>query len=119
MQKRIYGKELILDLVDCNPEIIRSKKKILEYLDKLCQIIKMKKYGSPIVKRFGFGQDYTAGYSAIQLIETSAVTSHFSEAWNSVYINIFSCKSFDERKAKDFTQEFFRAKKVKNRVILR
>jgi len=33
---KIYGKELILDLYDCDPKIIRSKKKILEYSNKIC-----------------------------------------------------------------------------------
>jgi len=30
-KSKIYGKELILDLYDCDPKIIRSKKKIGEY----------------------------------------------------------------------------------------
>ena len=52
MKKKIYGKELILDLMDCDPKIIRSKKKILEYSNKLCDLIKVKKYGKPLIKRF-------------------------------------------------------------------
>ena len=50
--KKVYGKELILDIYDCEPKIIRSKKKILEYSNKLCDLIKVKKYGKPLIKRF-------------------------------------------------------------------
>ena len=79
----------------------------------------MKRYGQPLVERFGFGMDFTAGYSLAQLIESSSITGHFSELWNSCYINIFSCKTFDRKKAREFTKEFFKAKKVKNRFIIR
>ena len=117
--KKIYGKELILDLFECDPKIIRSKKKILEYSNKICNLIKMKKYGKPTCERFGFGKDFTAGFSLVQLIESSLVSGHFSELWSKVYINIFSCKNFDDKKAAAFTEKFFKAKKIKNRVLIR
>jgi S-adenosylmethionine/arginine decarboxylase-like enzyme len=118
-KSKIYGMELILDLYDCDPKIIRSKRKILEYSNKICKLIKMKKYGKPICERFGFGKDYTIGYSLVQLIETSSITAHFSEFWSRAYINIFSCKLFDEKIATDFTEKFFKAKKVKKVVLIR
>lgn len=114
-----YGKELILDLYDCNPKSIGSKKKILEYSNKLCNLIKVKKYGKPIVKRFALHLDYAAGYSLVQLIEASLISGHFSELWNRAYINIFSCKLFNDKKVTDFTKKFFKAKKIKNRVLIR
>jgi len=117
--KKIYGKELILDLFECDPKIIRSKKKILEYSNKICNLIKMKKYGKPICERFGFGKDFTAGFSLVQLIESSLVSGHFSELWNQAFIDIFSCKLFDEKMATNFTKKFFKAKKIKNRVLIR
>lgn len=117
--KRVYGKELILDLYDCDPKIIRSKRKILEYSNQLCNLIKVKKYGKPIVERFALHIDHAAGYSLVQLIESSLISGHFSELWNRVCINIFSCKNFDDKKAAAFTKKFFNAKKVKNRVLIR
>jgi len=118
-KQKIFGKELIMDLYDCNPETLRSKEKILEFSNNLCDLIKMKKYGDPLIEKFGFGSDYTAGYSLVQLIETSAVSGHFSELWNRAYINIFSCKVFDDKIASDFTQKFFEAKRINKRVIIR
>jgi len=117
--KKIYGKELILDLYNCDPRIIRSKKKILEYSNKICNLIKVKKYGKPICERFGFRRDFATGYSLVQLIESSSIIGHFSELWNRVFINIFSCKLFDDKVASNFTKKFFKAKKVKNRVLIR
>ncbi|MDI6603304.1 MAG: S-adenosylmethionine decarboxylase [Patescibacteria group bacterium] len=118
-EKKIYGKELILDLDDCDPKIIRSRRKILEYSNKLCQLIKVKKYGKPICKRFALHSPQAAGYSLVQLIETSSITVHFSELWNRAFINIFSCKLFDHKIAIDFTKKFFKAKKIKTRILIR
>lgn len=116
---KIYGMELILDLYDCRSANIRSKKKILEYSNKLCNLIKVKKYGKPIVKRFALHSERAAGYSLVQLIETSLISGHFSELWNRAFVNIFSCKNFNERKAAVFTRKFFCAKKIKKKVIIR
>ncbi|MDP1538849.1 MAG: S-adenosylmethionine decarboxylase [bacterium] len=118
-KSKIYGKELTLDLYDCDPKIIRSKKKILEYSNKLCDLIKVKKYGKPIIERFALHLDYAAGYSLVQLIESSLVSGHFSELWNGAYINIFSCKDFDDKKAAAFTKKFFNAKIIKKRTLIR
>ena len=117
--KEKYGMELILDLYDCDPKIISSKKKLSEFIIEICRLIKMERYGKPLIERFGFGKDFTAGYSLVQLIESSSITGHFSELWGSVYINIFSCGTFDADKAKEFTKKFFKAKKVKNRLLIR
>ena len=116
---KIYWGELVLDLYDCDPKIIRSKEKILEYTNKICNLIKMKKYGRPIIERFGFGKDFSVGYSLVQLIETSSITAHFSELSNRAYINIFSCKLFNYKITAEFTKKFFQAKKLKKRVLIR
>jgi S-adenosylmethionine/arginine decarboxylase-like enzyme len=118
-KERIYGYELILDLYECNPEIIRAKKALQEYIDKLCKLIRMKKYGKALIPHFGDKRPYTKGYSLVQLIETSSITGHFSELWNSAHINIFSCKKYDEKKATEFTKKFFQAKRMTKRFILR
>ena len=119
IKKKIYGKELLLDLINCDPKIIRSKRKILEYSNRICDLIKVKKYGKAICERFALDNPHATGYSLIQLIETSSVTGHFSELWNRAFINIFSCKLFDDKKAANFTKKFFKAKQIKKRVLIR
>lgn len=118
-RKQNYGMELIMDLFDCDPEILASKKKLREFIVKICGLIKMKRYGEPLIERFGLGMDFTAGFSIAQLIESSSITGHFSELWKSAYINIFTCKSLNPVKAKKFTTSFFKAKKVKSRFLIR
>lgn len=114
-----FGWELILNLYDCDLSRISSKKKIKEYVDKLCKLIGMKQFGKTWIPYFGHKKPHTKGYSLVQLIETSSITGHFSEAKKSAYINIFSCKVYDHKKAKEFTAKFFGAKKVKNTLLTR
>lgn len=108
-----------MDLKNCDPKIIRSKKQLTSFVNKLCKLIKMKKYGPLILEHFGYGMKKTAGYSLVQLIETSSIVAHFSEEWNSAYINIFSCQEFDIEKAKNFTVDFFKSRKSKSRFLKR
>ncbi|MDD5295036.1 MAG: S-adenosylmethionine decarboxylase [Patescibacteria group bacterium] len=117
--KGLFGYELILDLYQCEPESMRSSKNLREFVDKLCKILKMKKYGKTLTPYFGLNNVKTAGYSLLQFIETSSITGHFSEAYNSAYINIFSCKIFDDKKAAEFAVKFFGSKKYNKHFFVR
>jgi S-adenosylmethionine decarboxylase len=119
MGKKIFGYELVMDLYECDIDVITSKKKIKEYVDTLCRLIKMKQYGKPLIPYFGEKEKYTEGFSLVQLIETSSITGHFSDYWKTAYINIFSCKAYDKEKARKFTREFFKAKRVKTKFLTR
>ncbi|MFC1807718.1 S-adenosylmethionine decarboxylase family protein [Candidatus Omnitrophota bacterium] len=119
MKKKIFGYELILDLFECDKKVLTSKKKLKEYTDKLCKLIKMKQYGETLIPYFGDNAEYTKGHSLVQLIETSSITGHFSDYWCTAYINIFSCLKYDHVKAKNFTKKFFKAKRVKSHFVIR
>ncbi len=119
LDSNTFGMEVILDLYDCNLETIRSKEKLQEYTRELCRVIGMTPYGAPFAERFGLNEAKTAGYSIVQLIETSSITGHFSEEWNSAYINIFSCKEFDPKQAAEFSKDFFEADRVESTLHIR
>lgn len=109
---RIYGWELILDLKDCN-ENISNRYKLVKWAKDLCKVLKMHPYGSCKVPYFGLKSDRTKGYSLLQFIEESAIVAHFSDAYRTAHINIFSCKKFDMDKALKFTVDYFGGKVIK------
>lgn len=112
-EKDFYGQELVLNLYDCNLEKISSGEHIKKFIIELCDnVIHMKRYGEPLIPHFGHENPITAGYSMVQLIETSSVTGHFSEFKKSCYINIFSCVWYDMEKTTQFCQDFFEAKRI-------
>lgn len=114
-----FGLEVVLDIYECDPKIIRSGKAIREFAIKLVKLLKMKAYGKALTPHFGHDDPKTSGYSLLQFIETSSITGHFSENRNSAYINIFSCRTFDTAKAIDFTKQFFKSKSVTVRKHIR
>ena len=118
-KKEDYGMEVVLDLYHCDPKVISSGKCIRNFADKMCKLLKMKKFRKALTPHFGHDDPKTSGYSLLQFIETSSITGHFSESWNSAYINVFSCRKFSATKAINFTKKFFKAKRVKARKIIR
>ncbi len=116
----VFGWELILDLYECNPATVASHEAIVKFSVELCDdVLEMKRFGEPWAERFGLDRAETAGYTLVQLIETSSVVGHFSEYKRSVYLEIFSCKEYDQAKVTDYCRRFFEAKKVKEHFIER
>lgn len=110
-----YGKELILDLHDCDSKTF-GRRSLRRYFKGLCKLIDMKRadlhfwddVGVP--KKYRQVQAHTKGTSAVQFILTSNITIHTLDELKAVYINIFSCKNFDVFDATDFTVTFFKGK---------
>jgi len=105
-RRGVWGMLTSIDLFGCAPEILRDGGKIKQYAVELCNLIEMKRFGEPVIVRFG-ADPKVSGFSLAQLIETSLVSGHFAENDNSVYIDIFSCKFYDQVKAVEFTKTFF------------
>lgn len=115
----LFGWELVMDLYECDHGLISDEESIKKFARDLCAVIGMKPYGEPLTPYFGENQEHTKGYSLVQFIETSSITGHFSEKKGAAYINIFSCMEYDVDTAENFTKEFFKAKRVNSRYIIR
>jgi len=115
--KNYWGYHLTVDASNCNPEALRSKKIITDFVKTLVSDIDMVAYGAPRIVMFGEGNK--KGYTLIQLIETSNISAHFVEETNDIYFDIFSCKSFDPKIAIKVIDDYFQPKKTKVRFIKR
>lgn len=107
-----------IDIHDCDPGLIRSAASIKEFVNQLCELIEMKRFGEPLIVHFG-DDEKVAGYSMTQLIETSLISAHFANLTNNVYLDIFSCKYYNPEKAAEFSKNFFKGKDANFNVILR
>ena len=117
-EKSPWGLQTSLDIYECDPGIIRDRDLIKQYVIELCELIQMRRFGECQVVHFG-EDERVAGYSMIQLIETSLISGHFANLSNAAYIDIFSCKGYDPETAADFTQSFFRGKRMEVHVTKR
>ena len=111
-----YGKHLIASCKGCN-ENVTEKQLVSEFLHSLATGIDMKPFGTPIVERFGEGIEI--GLSGVQLIETSAITIHTNDRARDLYLDVFSCKDFDENQVLQIVRQRFEPAKVIHQVLLR
>ena len=116
-KNKVYGLELILELFGCDLNILTSESKIREFIISATKELNLGRYGPPRIKRFMGGGLFGEGYSFFQFLDSSSITGHFIEPGRIAFINIFSCGIFDPKQAADFSKKFFRAKKIKSRLI--
>ena len=108
-EKRAWGLSSSIDLHDCDSDLIRDEEKIKEFVVKLCELIDMKRYGECTVVDFGEDEE-VAGFSMIQLIETSLISAHFANKTNRIFLDVFSCKPYSPKTAAEFAKKYFKAK---------
>jgi S-adenosylmethionine/arginine decarboxylase-like enzyme len=112
-----WGIHAIANLLRCPKHIITSKPRIHDFTVDLVKRIDMKAYGHPQIIHFGEGNK--AGYTLVQLIETSNVTGHFCDESGDAYIDIFSCKDFDKNVVRDVLLEHFHPHALDIKLIKR
>ena len=119
-----YGKELILDIHNCQVNKF-TRRQIRIYCYELCKLIDMKRgtlhfwdyKGYPI--EYKKSPPHLKGISAVQFIKTSNITIHSLDDMKRVYINIFSCKPFNSLKAASFTKKYFKGTIINKLIIER
>lgn len=118
VEKSAWGIASAIDIYDCDPATIRSASKIRKFVVELCELIEMKRFRNTTVVNFG-EDERVAGYSMVQLIETSLISAHFANQTNTTYLDVFSCKPYDPRVVKDFAMKFFGGARCVMNVNLR
>lgn len=117
-----YGKELILDLHNCDPSRF-TRKKIRKYFEEVCDLISMERCklcwwdDLYTVEGEKETEPHLVGTSAVQFIKTSNITIHTLEILCRVYLNVFSCKDFDEDIVAEFSVKWFGGDVV-NKVVV-
>jgi S-adenosylmethionine/arginine decarboxylase-like enzyme len=106
IEKKVWGIASAVDIYDCDPEKIRCAETIRHFVVELCDLIEMKRFGDTQVVHFG-EDERVAGYSMVQLIETSLISAHFANMTNTVYLDVFSCKPYDPEIVRSFSQLYF------------
>lgn len=114
-----WGYHCITDCGGCDLEKISSKENIVAFTKELVKRIDMTAFGEPIVEHFATHDPAKAGYSMLQLIETSNLSAHFVERDRTAYFDVFSCKPFSNDVVIDTIKEFFGAQNVRLTYLTR
>jgi S-adenosylmethionine/arginine decarboxylase-like enzyme len=118
IDKKVWGIASAIDIYDCQPEKIRSAETIRRFVIELCDLIEMKRFGETQVVHFG-EDERVAGFSMVQLIETSLISAHFANLTNAVYLDVFSCKPYDPETVERFSRDWFGGARSVLNVTLR
>ena len=118
-ESRSWGYHLILDCRACDIPTVTNRDALENFIKVMVDAIHMKRYGEPIIEHFAEHNPEAAGYSLVQLIETSDITGHFVDKNGDAYIDVFSCKIIDPEAAVNVVQELLHPKNIKVRYVLR
>lgn len=111
-----YGKHVILTASGCNAALL-EKDKIADFCRDMVKRIDMVPFGEPFVERFGGGGE--VGISAVQLIQTSAITIHTNDEARDMYLDVFSCKDFDAESVLQTVEDWFGPAAIDSQTLLR
>lgn len=106
VKEQVWGIASSFDIYDCDGATIRDAERIREFVVQLCDLIEMRRFGETQVVHFG-EDEKVAGFSMVQLIETSLISAHFANLTNTVYLDVFSCKPYDVKIVERFATDFF------------
>jgi S-adenosylmethionine/arginine decarboxylase-like enzyme len=113
-----WGISSSIDLYECDLALMQNANAIREFVMTLCDHIKMRRYGDTQVVFFGDDPRVT-GFSMTQLIETSLISAHFADASCAIYLDVFSCASYEPEDVAKFAMEYFKAARSNLNVVYR
>jgi S-adenosylmethionine/arginine decarboxylase-like enzyme len=114
-----WGYHLLLDCKAGELDRVKSASNINNFVHDLVLSIGMKAYGDPIIEHFATHLPEAAGYSLLQLIETSSITGHFSDKTGDHYIDVFSCKEFSIENAISIVEKYFNPTDIRTTYLTR
>lgn len=113
-----WGYHLMLDLHGCNDNI-KSRDAIVAFCKDLVKRIDMDPIGEPWVELTAMHDSTKAGFTLTQIIQTSSIVAHFIDEPGDVYLDVFSCKSFDIYLVQKVVDQWFSPQKSRVNFITR
>ena len=115
-----FGLHVTIDASGCNKRKLASVTLVYDILNKLPDRIGMTKMTLPYVvkwlDKFAHG---TEGISGFVMIAESHISIHTFPDQDYVFMDIFSCKSFDAEKAINHLVDAFEAAKYEKHILKR
>ncbi len=114
-----FGPHLIIDGKNCNKRKLSSLPFVRKFLNNLTKEIKMTKISGPHVLKYKDKWAKTPGVTGVVVFAESHCSVHTFPDNDYVFLDVFSCKEFDTKKASDFIRREFNIKNMKIKVFKR
>jgi len=116
---REFGQHLTIDASQCNRKKLTDQGLVYDVLNKLPDKLSMTKMTLPHVVKWMDNGATVEGVSGFVMIAESHVSIHTFPEKDYVFMDIFSCRSFDVDRATELLSKVFGAKKLNKKVIKR
>lgn len=114
-----FGPHLTLDLKKCNTEKLSDFDLVFDVLDKLPEEIGMTKITQPYVFKYAGLVPEDKGITGFVVIAESHISIHTFEQKDYVFIDLFSCKPFNYKKAQEYLIKAFDSQEATVNVLMR
>ena len=114
-----WGYHLILDCSGCDSVKMSDRTNVYNWITNLVKDINMEKIGEPNIEYTAAHDINKAGFTAIQIIVTSSITAHFIDNLGHIYLDVFSCKKFDQDVVKNSMLHYFGSSKQNEHFLIR
>jgi S-adenosylmethionine/arginine decarboxylase-like enzyme len=114
-----WGYHAMFDCAACDIQSVTNRVNIYNFIKELVPAIDMVAFGEPMIEHFATHAEDKAGWSFVQMIETSSITGHLVDHNGDAYIDIFSCKNVDVVVAEQLIRKYFNPQKVRVNFITR
>jgi S-adenosylmethionine/arginine decarboxylase-like enzyme len=116
MARNAWGYHLVVDMSYCDDKM-SSEICIRAFFRDLIERLEMMPLTELVIARMD--EEGNRGISAVQMITTSSITFHGDDETMSVYLDVFSCKRYDEDDVLHTIETYFRPKHVSSRMLYR
>jgi S-adenosylmethionine/arginine decarboxylase-like enzyme len=105
-----WGWHLSVNASYCDLSKITDRDNIYNFIKQLVNDIDMIAYGEPEIVFFGNGDK--SGFTSTQLISTSNICAHYVDEYKAVFLDVFSCKDFDQNTVVELVKKYFGSQQV-------
>lgn len=117
MIEKYWGYHYMVNATGVDKRELKDYDRVYMFAKGLVKAIDMVAYGEPQIVDFGTGDK--AGFTLVQLIETSNICAHFVNELGQIYLDVFSCKNFDPKVVDQEIYNWFWPTKVDGMMVVR
>jgi len=118
--KHVFGYQLLLDLYNCKDGICDNLELCYKFLDEMVEKLGMKKQSPPYIFRSDASlYPDKAGLSGWAPLIESSIVIHTLSVKNYISIDIYCCKYFEIKMAKEVCETFFNPERMDEHFIER
>ena len=116
---KTWGKHLIIDAYGIEEKKLKDGKAIKKLLRDLPKKFKMRTLGNVVVKKVASDHYPNWGISGFVMLYDSHISIHTWPEDGYVAMDLYSCKNFNDKAITKYLKEFWKAKKMKAKLVIR